>query len=208
MIHQLRIGLLFVMPFLAACTESPPDENKLDYCRQIDAREISLKPGDELSIFVWRGTGQTSYKVGADGRFTMALVGEILAAGKTRKDIAREIELALSRRIENPKVTVVSNRAFELGSKFDPQCAIAITGEAKNPTTLSYRPEITVLDAIIAVGGLTEFADVNNAVLVRGDGAEKTSLRLRLNDLIHRGDISADYPLVPGDQLKIPRKGP
>ena len=208
MIYLLRIGLLFVMLFLAACSDSPPGENRLENCQQIDTSEITLEPGDELDVFVWRDTGQTSYKIGTDGRFTMAIVGEILAAGKTQKDIAREIELALSRHIESPKVTVVSNQALEQGSKTDLQCAIAINGEANNPTTISYRPKITVLDAIIMAGGLTEFADGNKAVLVRGDRTEKTSLRLRLNDLVHRGDISEDYPLAPGDQIIIPRKGP
>lgn len=163
--------------------------------------EYRLGPGETINIFVWRNPElSTTVPIRPDGRFSMPLIEDMTAAGKTPTELARDIEAQLVAYVQDPLVNVIAR----VDGPGDPRQQIKVLGQATNPTSLSYRRGITALDVIIAVGGLTEFADGNSAVLVRQEGVEKVSYRLRLDDLVRKGDIAADRPLAPGDTIIIP----
>ena len=131
------------------------------------------------------------------GRFS-TLVEDTVAIGKNPTDLAREIEGRLKKYIQDPVVTIVVTNA---GGGTSEQ--VRVVGQAVRPSTLPYKQNMTLLDVMIAVGGLTEFAAGNRAVLVRGAEANK-SYTIRLNDLIKRGDVSANSEVLPGDVIIIP----
>ncbi len=163
--------------------------------------EYRLGPGETIQVFVWRNPELSiTVPIRPDGRFSMPLIEDMTAAGKTPSELARDIEVQLAAFVQEPIVQVIA----QVDGPGDPRQQIKVLGQATNPTSLSYRRGITALDVIIAVGGLTEFADGNSAVLVRQEGVEKISYRLRLDDLVRKGDIAADRPLAPGDTIIIP----
>jgi polysaccharide export outer membrane protein len=134
-----------------------------------------------------------------DGRISTPLVEDLPAAGRNPSDLSRDLEKALGKFIRDPVVTVIVT-GFQ--GPYSEQ--IRIVGEASRPQALPYRQNMTMLDVMIAVGGLTDFADGNGAVLVRGSEAGK-QYSVRLRDLVRRGDISANVPVRPGDVLIIPQ---
>lgn len=157
-------------------------------------------PGDSLSIFVWRNSELSqNVTVRPDGRFSAPLVEDLLASGKTPSQLAREIEDVLSRYIRNPLVTVIvanSQGVFET--------QVRVVGEATTPQALPYRANMTILDVMIAVGGLTEFAAGNRAKIVRTVRDRQVEMRIRLEDLIKDGDMSGNVRMAPGDIVVIP----
>ncbi len=158
-------------------------------------------PGETIQVFVWRSPElSTTVPIRPDGRFSMPLIEDLSAAGKTPTELARDIEDKLRAYVQDPIVTVIAR----VDGPGDPRQQIKVLGQAVNPSSLPYRTGMTVLDVIISTGGLTEFADGNSAVLVRREGLDKTSYRLRLDDLVRKGDIAADRPLLPGDTIIIP----
>src|SRR5688572_28805383 len=156
--------------------------------------------GDSLSIFVWRNPDlTTSVPVRPDGRISVPLIEDLYVEGKTPSQLSREIETKLAEYVQNPLVTVTVG-GF-VGTY--PQ-QVRVVGQATQPMAIPYRANMTVLDAMIQAGGLTEFADGNNTTLVRvQDGAQK-EYRIHLDDLLKDGDISANLPLLPGDILIVP----
>ena len=157
-----------------------------------------IGPGDTLNIVVWRNPElSSSVPVRPDGRITTPLVEDLVAQGKNPTDLAREIETALKKYLQDPVVTVV---VTGFGGGNDEQ--IRVLGQAAKPATLSYRQNMTLLDVMIAVGGLTDFAAGNRAVLYRG--AEQKAYNVRLDDLIKRGNVDANIQVLPGDVLIIP----
>lgn len=181
----------------AATTVGTPGQGSQD----LTAPNYRLGPGETIQIFVWRSPElSTSVPVRPDGRFSMPLIEDLQAAGKTPTELARDIEDALRAYVQDPIVTVIAR----IDGAGDPRQQVKVLGQAINPRSLPYRTGMTVLDVIISVGGLTEFADGNRAVLVRQEGPEKLSYRLRLDDLVRDGDINADRPLLPGDTIIVP----
>jgi polysaccharide export outer membrane protein len=163
--------------------------------------DYRIGPGDGLSIFVWHSPELTaSATVRPDGKISIPLVEDIVCAGKTPTELARYVETRLAKYITNPLVTVT---VTGFAGTYDQQ--IRILGEASEPKSFGYRDNMTVLDAMIAVGGLTRFASGNRAVLVRNVNGKQTETRLRLSDLIKDGDVSANVPLKPGDIIIIPQ---
>lgn len=158
-----------------------------------------IGPGDNLNIQVWRNPElSASVPVRPDGKVTSPLIEDLVAIGKNPTDLAREIEEKLKKYIQDPVVTVIVTGFVGPTSE-----QVRIVGSATRPSALPYRQNMTVLDAMIAVGGITEFASGNRAVLVRAAEGNK-QYNLRLNDLLKRGDISANVDLRPGDVLIIP----
>jgi polysaccharide export outer membrane protein len=156
---------------------------------------------DDLDIFVYGEPGlSSSVTVRPDGFITTPLVEDLRAVGKTPAELARDIEAALSAYVVDPRVQVT---VAGFSGAFDQQ--IRIVGEAAQPVAIPYRANMTLLDVVIAAGGLTPFAAGNRSVLVRGSGPGQQVLGVRLDDLVRDGDITANVPMVPGDVLIIPQ---
>ena len=162
--------------------------------------EYLIGPLDELNIFVWRAPELSGdVTVRPDGRISTPLVQDMQAAGKSPTTLAADLQSELSQFVKSPEVTV-SVKKFS--STFDQQ--VRVLGEAQRPVALPYQAGMTVLDVMVAVGGLTEFAAGNKAVLIRGYGEDRKSYRLRLDDLMRRADVRANAPVLPGDVILIP----
>ncbi|MGF1630430.1 MAG: XrtA/PEP-CTERM system exopolysaccharide export protein [Kiloniellaceae bacterium] len=159
-----------------------------------------IGPGDVLEITVWRQAELTAtVVVRPDGRISMPLVEDLLAAGKTPMDLADEVESRLLEYLQDPMVTVAVVAGLgDIGQQ------IRVVGEAAEPRTLAYRSGITLLDAVIAAGGLSRQADGNGTVIVRSTEGSYQRIPVRLADLIRDGDSSANVPLMPGDVIVIP----
>jgi len=166
----------------------------------VDNYKYLIGAGDSVQIFVWRNPEVSgSFEVRPDGKITTSLVEDIAVAGKTPSMLAREIEQTLSKYIRDPIVTVTVSRFV---GPFSEQ--IRIVGEASNPRAISYRQNMTLLDVMVVVGGLTEFADGNNARLIRVIDDKEVTYRIALDDLIKSGDITANADVLPGDIIIIP----
>lgn len=157
-------------------------------------------PGDMLNIIVWRSPELSqSVPVRPDGMVSTPLVDGLLAQGKTSIQIARDVEKELSKYVRDPVVTVIVTGFVGPYSE-----QIRVVGEAAKPQFLPYKQKMTVLDVLIAAGGLTDFADGNSATLVRTAENNKR-YRVRLDDLLRHGDIGANVDVLPGDILIIPQ---
>lgn len=157
-------------------------------------------PGDTLNIIVWRNPDLSmSVPVRPDGQVSTPLIDGLVAQGKTSAQIARDVEKELAKYVRDPVVTVIVTSFVGPYSE-----QIRVVGEAAKPQFLPYTQKMTVLDVMIAVGGLTDFADGNNATLVRAREDNKR-YTVRLNDLVKRGDIGANVEVLPGDILIIPQ---
>jgi polysaccharide export outer membrane protein len=168
----------------------------------VDSPELRYKigPMDTLNVVVWRNPElSTTVTVRPDGFVSMPLVQDLRAAGSTPADLAKSIEQSLSSLIRDPVVSVVVTNFQGVYSE-----QVRIVGEAARPQAVSYRQNMTILDVMIQVGGVTDFADGNGAVLIRGsEGGKQYSLRLK--DLLKRGDISANAAVMPGDIVIVPQ---
>jgi polysaccharide export outer membrane protein len=166
----------------------------------IDESSYRIGPGDTLQVFVWRNPEiSTTVQVRPDGMISTPLVEDMDAVGKTPTELARDMETVLSKFIKTPSVNIIVS-----GFLGTPQDMIRVVGQAQNPQAIPYRDGMTVLDVMIAVGGLGEFAAGNKAKLVRTIDNRKVEYRLRLNDLINKGDIEQNTDIRPGDIIIIP----
>ena len=157
-------------------------------------------PGDSLNIIVWRNPELSmSVPVRPDGKVTTPLVDELVAQGKTSTQIARDVEQALAKFVRDPIVTIIVTGFVGPYSE-----QIRVVGEATKPQFLPYKQKMTLLDVMIAVGGLTDFADGNSASILRAAEGDK-QYGVRIKDLIKRGDMSANVEMKPGDILIIPQ---
>lgn len=192
----LAAGML-LLALLPACSGLPEASNAGVTAPESTPNYI-IGPRDSLQIFVWRNPElTTTVTVRPDGKVTVPLIEDLQAAGKTPTLLAREIEKQLEQFVQSPVVSVIMG---EFVGPYDQQ--IRVVGEAAEPRAVQYNEKMTALDVMIEVGGLTEFAAGNRTVLVRqGQG----SFRVRLDDLIKGGDVSANVPLMPGDVLIVPQ---
>ncbi|WP_426416975.1 XrtA/PEP-CTERM system exopolysaccharide export protein [Aestuariirhabdus sp. LZHN29] len=190
---------------LAACNSNPhPPLDSATLYEPITTSPADYRyligPGDDLEVFVWRNPEvSTTVTVRPDGFITTPLVEDVPVSGKTPTEVARLLEKELSAFIRDPLVTVMTQD--HLGP-FSEQ--VRIVGEAETPEFLPYVEDMTLLDVMIAVDGLTDFADGNRASIVRVSGGEQRQYGVRLDDLIKDGDISANVNMLPGDILIIP----
>jgi polysaccharide export outer membrane protein len=162
--------------------------------------EYQIGPGDTLEIFVWRQPElSVSVPVRPDGRISTPLVEDIVAVGKAPSQLAREIESVLSEFIRSPEVNVIVQ---DFVGTFGEQ--IRVLGQAVQPHAIPYRERMTLLDAIIEAGGLTEFAAANRSRILRTVGGESQEIRVRLDDLMNKGKLSENVLMRPGDVVIIP----
>ena len=167
---------------------------------QVSDTQYLIGPGDSVNIIVWRNPEVSmSVPVRPDGKITTPLVEDLPAAGKTSTALARDIEKALSKYIQQPVVTVIVTNFV---GNYNEQ--IRVIGQAAKPQALAYRRDMSLMDVMIAVGGTTEFAAGNRASLIRTVDGKQQKYNVRLDDLIRDGDISANVPMRPGDVLVIP----
>jgi polysaccharide export outer membrane protein len=184
---------------LAGCATTgshPPAPQAAD----APAQRYKIGPLDTLNIVVWRNPEISStVTVRPDGFISTPLVEDVQAAGRNPADLSRDLEKALAKYIREPVVSVVVSGFQGIYSE-----QIRIVGEAAKPQSVPYRQNMTILDVMIQVGGMTDFADGNGAVLIRGaEGGKQYSVRLK--DLLKRGDISANVPMMPGDVIIVPQ---
>lgn len=197
--YRLRLAsAALLVAVLAACTgtqrdAAPSSAAFPDYTYLIG-------PLDTLQIMVWRNADlSTTVPVRPDGKVSVPLVEDLPALGKNPTQLARDIEKALGKFIRDPVVTVI---VTNFNGPYTEQ--IRVIGEAAKPQALPYRHKMSLLDVMIAVGGLTDFADGNNASVLRtSDGGKQ--YRVRLKDLVRGGDVSANIEMKPGDVVIIPQ---
>ena len=188
----------------AACSYNPFYSNPYppvpESQRSIDVDyDYVLGPGDTISIFVWGNEElSTQATIRPDGKLTTRLVEDIQASGKTSTQLARDIEVAYSDYVRAPVVSVTVS-----GFVGVPDQSVRVMGEATSPKRISYTKFMTLLDLMIAAGGLTDYADGNNSVLVRMVDGQQVTYSLRLDDLVRDGDITANLSVMPGDIVII-----
>lgn len=163
--------------------------------------EYRIGPGDVLNVFVFNQPDlSVTVPVRPDGLVSTPLVENMQAAGKTPSDLGRDMEKVLAEYVRTPKVNIIVTNF--VGTYAD---QVRVVGQAAHPQSLPYRNGMTLLDVMIAVGGLGEFAAGNRARLVRKQGGKSVEMRVRLQDLLNDGDIGANLPIQPGDVLIIPQ---
>jgi polysaccharide biosynthesis/export protein len=197
----LRAITAAVVLIVTGCGGAPPLP-PAPPASSLPSAEYRIGPGDSLNIFVWRNPELTlSIPVRPDGRLSIPLVEDVVAIGKTPTILARELEQRLSTYVKEPLVTVIVE-SF-VGPIPD---QIRVIGEAAQPRALPYRADMTVLDAMIAVGGLTRYAAGNDSVIIRTAQGEQNTYSVHLSSLIRDGDIESNVALRPGDILIIPQR--
>jgi len=203
------LAALAVLFTLTAGCASQVERNRAEFDRSTATREATqqaadyqyvIGPGDTLDIFVWGYENLSlSVPVRPDGKITTRLVEDMLASGKTPTQLARQLEQRYEVYVKNPTVTVTVNKFIGVPSQ-----QIKVVGGGAKPRTVPYVNGMTVLDVMIEIGGLKKFSSGNKAVLVRSVNGSRNSYRVRLHDLLNKGDISANRDVNPGDILIIP----
>ena len=201
----LIIGWLVLSPLIVSCASAPTPapaptptptaaENK-----GTDSNYI-IGPGDTLEVFVWRNSElSVTVPVRPDGKISTPLVEDMVAVGKTPPQLARDMEKVLSEYVREPKVNIIVTTAASAYS------LVKVVGQVQHPSALPYREGMRVLDAILAVGGLTQFASGNRARIVRVENGKETIIHLKVADLVNNGDVKQNALLKPGDVLVVPQ---
>jgi polysaccharide biosynthesis/export protein len=161
--------------------------------------DYRIGPGDTLKVYVFQNEElSTTVPVRPDGKISTPLVEDMVAVGKTPSELARDIEKSLGEYVKAPKVNVVVMIAVSVFSQ------VKVIGQVKTPQALPYRDGMTVLDAVLAVGGLGQFAAGNRAHVVRTENGKQTEIKVKLDALVNNGDMKQNLPLKPGDVLVVP----
>lgn len=190
---MFALSLAILMPVAAHAQNSG--------AKAASSQEYKIGPGDKLNVFVW---GQKDLSVDVpvrpDGRISTPLVQDMVAVGKTPSQLAGDIENVLKEYIRSPHVTVIVEQSV---GTFASQ--IRVLGEVMKPGAVPYRERMTLLDAMLEVGGLTDFAAGNRSKLVRTMDGKRKVFRLKLDKLLNHGDLNENMPLEPGDVISVPK---
>jgi polysaccharide export outer membrane protein len=163
-------------------------------------QDYVIGPGDMLDVTVYRNLDLSrTVPVRPDGKISTPLVEDMVAVGKTSSGLARDIEKALSEYVRSPQVNVIVTQAVSASSK------VEIVGQVQHPQAIPYRAGLTVLDALLASGGLSEYAAGNRATLKRTVNGKIQEIRIKLDKLINKGDVSQNVSLLPGDIIFVPQ---
>jgi polysaccharide biosynthesis/export protein len=159
-----------------------------------------IGPGDTLQVFVWRNPElSVSVPVRPDGKISTPLVEDMVAVGKTSPQLARDMEKVLSEYVRSPKVNIIVTTAASAYS------LVKVVGQVAHPQAIPYREGMTVLDAVLEVGGLGQFASGNRARVVRMVNGQETIIHVKLDNLLNGGDVKENIPLKAGDVLVVPQ---
>ncbi len=203
MFNKLKAAAILLFAFIiSGCSTLtlPPATVHQSNTVDVASYKYLIGAGDVVNIFVWRHEAVSgTFIVRPDGMITTSLVEDIPVSGKTPTELARTVEEVLSIYLKDPVVTVTVNNFV---GPFSEQ--IRVIGEAAEPKSISYTQQMTLLDVMIQVGGLTEFADGNDAVLVRVENGIQKQYEIYIEDLIKNGEISANVDVLPGDIIVIP----
>lgn len=194
---------LIIVVVVAGCASDRPSyrASEIPEAAATQSENYAIGPGDSLQIFVWDHQDlSTSVQVRPDGKISTPLVEDLQAAGRTSTELARDIENVLKEYIRTPVVTVIMQAFVGEGAQ-----QIRVVGQAASPMALQYKQGITVLDVMIEVGGLSEFAAGNKAKIVRKTRDGEVEIKVRLDDLLNDGDIRQNVEMKPGDVLIIPQ---
>ncbi|MCG5532273.1 polysaccharide export protein [Halorhodospira sp. 9621] len=187
------------LTFLAGCASLPPAPSTVD---DAEIEQYIIGPGDTLSVQVWRNPELSiSVPVRPDGQISTPLVEDVQASGVTPTELARVMEEEISLYLRDPVVTVI---VTGFAGPYDRQ--VRVIGQAAEPRALQYREDMSVMDVMIEVGGITDIAAGNRTVLIRDEDGERRQYRVRLHDLLNRGEIEANIDIKPGDVLIIPER--
>jgi polysaccharide export outer membrane protein len=201
MTARLIPAFLFIV-FLAGCASNggkPPQSDSTPVT--VDAYRIGVD--DVLQVSVWKNPDlSVKVPVRPDGMISMPLAGDIMAGGRTPEEVAKEIEIILGQYLREPKVAVIVSelKSHEYLSR------IRVTGSVAQPNSFTYRQGMTVLDAVLASGGCTEFASENKTKLYRRTAESTQVYDIRLGDILKKGDLRSNYVLQPGDVITVPER--
>ncbi|MGO9512648.1 MAG: XrtA/PEP-CTERM system exopolysaccharide export protein [Steroidobacteraceae bacterium] len=185
--------LLLAYPVSAAPTASEPAPTAAA------SPDYRIGPGDSLQVFVFENEQlSVTVPVRPDGKISTPLVEDMVAVGKTPSQLARDIEKALSLYVKSPKVNVVVLVALSVYSQ------VKVIGQVKEPQALPYHEGMTVLEALLSVKGLSQFAAGNRARIVRTVNGKQQEIKVKLESMVNNGDLSQNLPLLPGDVLVVP----
>ncbi len=202
-LSKIAAVIMFLAPFAAQAQAQTPAPAAAGVMSEADAANYQIGPGDELQIFVWKNPDlSVTVPVRPDGKISVPLVADMQAQGKTPTGLANELRASLGKYIQDPVVTVLVKSFAAPGSA----ASIRVIGAAATPKSVPYRAGLTALDVIIAVGGLTTYADGNEAKLIRNQGGASRTIPLHLADLVKAGDLKANVQLMPGDIISIPQR--
>lgn len=158
-----------------------------------------IGPGDTLQVFVWRNAElTTTVPVRPDGKISTPLVEDMVAVGKTPSQLARDIEKVLAEYVRSPQINVIVTQPTSAFSQ------IKVIGQVARPQSIAYRDGLTVLDAVLAVGGLAPFSAGNRAKVIRTVAGKPTEIKVKLSNLVNNGDMRQNIALQPGDVIVVP----
>ena len=191
-----RLAVLALAVFaggVAVAQEAPPTPAP-------EAAQYVIGPGDVLQVFVWRNPElTTTVPVRPDGKISTPLVENMVAVGKTPSILARDMEKVLAEYVRAPQVNIIVTTPASTFSQ------VQVVGNVLKPQAVAYREGMTVLDVVLAVGGLGEFASGNRSKIVRTEEGKQKEIRVRLADLLNKGDMKQNVPMKPGDVLVVPQ---
>src|SRR5580704_10048570 len=210
-------GWLAITPLIISCASSPstpaaavptavptaatttPTGTATVPAKAAVAPDYIIGPGDTLQVFVWRNPELTvTVPVRPDGKISTPLVEDMPAVGKTPLTLARDVEKVLSVYVKSPQVNIIVTKPASAFSQ------VKVIGQVLHPAAVPYREGMTVLDAVLSVGGLANFAAGNRAHIVRMDKGRETQLNVKLDALVNNGDMRQNLELQPGDVLVVP----
>ena len=202
------LAVALLLPLLGGCStvtgwfHKPPPPIEAPPAGLVNNNPYLIGPGDGLSVFVYQSPQLSvgALTVRPDGRISLPLIPDLIAAGKTPTQLSKDIEARLKEYVKEPNVSVLVS-----GFQGPLNRQIRVIGEATEPLAVPYRDGMTVLDVMIQTKGLTRYAAGNSAVIVREVAGKRQTLNVRLSDLIKDGDIDQNVAMLPGDVLIIPQ---
>jgi polysaccharide biosynthesis/export protein len=196
--RKMFAGLLLVLATWVAGAQAASAPEPAPQAPVVSSDYI-IGPGDEIQVFVWRNPDLTvTVPVRPDGKISTPLNEDMPAVGKTPVVLARDIEKVLAEYVKSPQVNIIVTKPASAFSQ------VRVIGQVLRPAAVPYREGMTVLDAVLAVGGLTNFAAGNRTHVVRIIGGKQTELKVKLDSLVNSGDMSQNLPLKPGDVVVVP----